>query len=110
MSGKPLTEFIANVPDEFMGFVQQCWDGLAEENARILASTKETFDKFKDLDRKAFALQIKDDPYKRVLFAMLDKKPGFDMIAKLLKPTISSKQSQQDPHGYGVVSMDTVSN
>lgn len=91
MSGKPLTEFIANVPDEFMGFVQQCWDDLADENAKILASTQETFAKLQDLDRKTFALKIKDDPYKRVLFAMLDKKPVFDMIAKLLKPTTTSK-------------------
>lgn len=75
MSGKPLEEFVTNVPDEFMGFVQHCWDDLADEATKILASTQETFAKLQHLDRRSFALQIKDDPYRRILFAMLDKKP-----------------------------------
>ena len=88
-TGKPLQDFIADVPDEFMGFVQECWDGFVQETSIIAAETQANFAELQGqaLDRKAFALKVKDDKHKKILFTLLDNKPVFDSIAKQIRPT-----------------------
>ena len=72
-----------------MGFVQKCWDGFVEEARKIAAETQVTFSELQlqALDRKAFALKVKDDRYKKILFSLLDNKPVFELIAKQIRPT-----------------------
>ena len=88
-TGKPIEELIADVPDEFMALVQNCWDGFVKEASQIAAETQHTFTELQvqALDRKAFALKVQDDKYKGILFAMLDNKPVFDLITKQIRPT-----------------------
>lgn len=88
-TGKPIEEFIADVPDEFMAFVQNCWDGFVKEAGKIAADTQHTYTELRvqALDRKAFALRVKDEKYKGILFALLDNKPVFDLITKQIRPT-----------------------
>lgn len=88
-TGKPIQDFIADVPDEFMGFVQKCWNSFVNDASKIAADTQHTFTELQvqALDRKTFALKVKDEKYKKILFAMLDNKPVFDLTAKQLRPT-----------------------
>lgn len=92
--GKSVEELIDGLPDEFHGFVR-------ETSARLIAEyeKREAEIQYKFIDhvmsgktthpqnnRKAFAELVKDDPDKKYMFALLDRKPIGSIIWQELKP------------------------
>jgi RNA ligase len=101
--GKDFADLLDRVPDEFYDWLQRVKADLQRQYDEIFQKCDRDFDEELSLTgfhlaeddggvgltpqfRKAFALRIKDHPYKDILFRMLDNKRYEDAIWKRLKP------------------------
>jgi RNA ligase len=93
LTGEPLEEFIAPLPDEFHGWVREVADGIsqacADEHERLAAEFAKTTEAMPEgwssadrAGRKDFALVAARHPDKWALFVLLD---GRDIGPELLK-------------------------
>lgn len=73
MSGQPITEQQATVPDEFLAWVDKVTSELTAAKDAIVAEAAAAFDSMpKGTDRKTFALEATKHPLRSVLFLILD--------------------------------------
>jgi RNA ligase len=97
VAGKTAAQIKAGLPDEFYGFVdrvvediQYAASGIVLAVSREMMALGETFgdeySKPQDVPRKDFANAIKDNPYKKYLFLMLDGKPIYPVALADSKP------------------------
>lgn len=88
VAGKTLGEIKDGLPDEFHKFVDDTYDKIVREATMILFDVAKEWLKVQHLeqDRKAFALAIKDNPYRKYLFLMLDGKDCYGVALASVKP------------------------
>jgi|JI9StandDraft_1071089.scaffolds.fasta_scaffold42962_2 RNA ligase len=86
-SGEDFLELLAEVPDEFYQVVKQTVGDLNDSFSEIEHEVIVEFGKVKHLtSKKDFALAIKSNPFKSILFRMYDNKDFDDIIWKMIKP------------------------
>jgi RNA ligase len=84
-----LNEFLDRVPDEFDNWVRMTVMELEAQFENIKFRSYIDFEYYKgetNGDKKEFALAIKDNEYRSILFAMWDGKSYEDTIWKMIKP------------------------
>lgn len=85
---KDVKEFLDIIPDEFHEQVKDWNKILLNDYFRIEKEVYSVFDNLPKFEtRKDFALSIKDNSYKSILFKLADKKEIHDDICKLIKPS-----------------------
>lgn len=103
MQGKPVSELLNDVPDEFFGKVREVEEEFKKRYAAIEADAVNLLNQAKahscdvaghTIDRKKFALFVYncEIPYKNVVFAMLDGKEYSAMIWKLVSINAESSR------------------
>lgn len=86
-SGEDFLELLTDVPDEFYQVVKQTVGDLNDSFSEIEHEVIAEFGKVKHLtSKKDFALAIKSNPLKSILFRMYDNKDFDDIIWKMIKP------------------------
>lgn len=84
---KEIKEYLDVVPDEFHEQIRFWYESIMSKYAEISFRIINKFFALPNFEhRKDFALAIKDDVDKALLFKLLDKKDIFDDICKLIKP------------------------
>lgn len=87
MNGGDPLDIIDTVPDEFYEQVKKVADSLTTEYAAIEMVAQSIVDRVSELpNRKEIALEIQNNPYKSIVFKMLDNKDYSEMIWKMLEP------------------------
>ena len=84
-----MDEFLDRVPDEFDNWVRMTVMELEAHFENIKFRSSIDFEYYKgesNGDKKQFALSIKDNEYRSILFSMWDGKPYDDTIWKMIKP------------------------
>ena len=84
-----MDEFLDRVPDEFDNWVRITVLELEANFENIKFRSSIDFEYYKgesNGDKKEFALAIKDNEYRSILFSMWDGKPYEDTIWKMIKP------------------------
>lgn len=86
--GGDFMELIDNVPDEFYNVVKTDVSDLNNEYETIKNTAISEFNRIKTIymDKKDFALAVKDHELKAILFKMWDDKVYADTIWKMIKP------------------------
>lgn len=99
MSGGTLQNYLASLPDEFLGDVRQWAAEIEAEVIRIRSVSNRTFDAAPKTTRKEFALwvqvNVKKDDW-AYMFAMLDSKPINPIIYKKLEKLPDRKAVELD--------------
>ena len=96
--GGNLDEFLDRVPDEFDNWVRLTMLELQSQFESIKFRSVTDFEYYKiqsNGDKKEFALLIKNNDYRSILFAMWDGKSYDDTIWKMIKP-VWSKPFRKD--------------
>jgi RNA ligase len=90
--GTDPVDILGTVPDEFLAWVQDVSHRLATEKDIWEMEVHYAFTLFASLrhDRKAFALAVKDSPYKSALFRLLDGKDIEEMAWKFVRPEVAT--------------------
>jgi len=84
---KDVKEYLDIVPDEFQRQIKDWYWKIMLNFSNIEIRVRNKFYQLPVFDtRKDFALAVKDDEDKAMLFKLLDKKDIFDDICKLIKP------------------------
>jgi len=84
---REIKEYLDIVPDEFHEQIRFWYESILLKYAEISLRARNKFCVLLNFEhRKDFALAIKDDIDKALLFKLLDKKDIFDDICKLIKP------------------------
>jgi len=90
VDGKTLDQIKARLPDEFYGFVDKTYESIMDNVSDIIRTVNGYMRRYEDggytNSRKDFALAIKDNPYKKYLFMMLDGKPVYPVALADSKP------------------------
>ena len=97
-TGGNLDEFLDRVPDEFDNWVRLTMLELQSQFESIKFRSVTDFEYYKiqsNGDKKEFALLIKNNDYRSILFAMWDGKSYDDTIWKMIKP-VWSKPFRKD--------------
>ena len=97
-TGGNLDEFLDRVPDEFDNWVRLTMLELQSQFESIKFRSVTDFEYYKiqsNGDKKEFALLIKNNDYRSILFAMWDGKSYDDTIWKMIKP-VWSKPFKKD--------------
>ena len=97
-TGGNLDEFLDRVPDEFDNWVRLTMLELQSQFESIKFRSVTDFEYYKiqsNGDKKEFALLIKNNDYRSILFAMWDGKSYYDTIWKMIKP-VWSKPFRKD--------------
>ncbi len=84
-----MNEFLERVPDEFDNWVRMTMMELEAHFENIKFRSSIDFEYYKgesNGDKKEFALAIKDNEYRSILFSMWDGKSYDDTIWKMIKP------------------------
>jgi RNA ligase len=84
-----MNEFLERVPDEFDNWVKMTMMELEAGFENIKFRSSIDFEYYKgesNGDKKEFALAIKDNEYRSILFSMWDGKSYDDIIWKMIKP------------------------
>jgi hypothetical protein len=88
-TGGNMNEFLDRVPDEFDNWVKMTMMELEAGFENIKFRSSIDFEYYKgesNGDKKEFALAIKDNEYRSILFSMWDGKSYEDTIWKMIKP------------------------
>lgn len=91
--GRPLSELLDRVPDEFYGWVERAAAELQDKYKSVLTQCLEDFTPFETRKESALYFQTKD--YPSVLFNLLDEKPVDSLIWKTIKPKYSKPFKQE---------------
>ncbi len=84
---RDVKEFLDIIPDEFHKQVKQWYWGIMLNFSNTEIRVRNKFYQLPEFEtRKDFALAIKDDSDKAMLFKLLDNKDIYDDICKLIKP------------------------
>ena len=97
-TGGNLDEFLDRVPDEFDNWVRLTMLELQSQFESIKFRSETDYEYYKiesNGDKKEFALLIKNNDYRSILFAMWDGKSYDDIIWKMIKP-VWSKPFRKD--------------
>jgi len=97
-TGGDMNEFLERVPDEFDNWVRLTMLELQSQFESIKFRSVTDFEYYKiqsNGDKKEFALLIKNNDYRSILFAMWDGKSYDDTIWKMIKP-VWSKPFKKD--------------
>ena len=90
VAGKTADQIKAGLPDEFYGFVDKTVHSIQEDAMTIVRAAQGYMRKYENEGwtnhRKDFALAVKDNPYKKYLFMMLDGKPIYPLALAASKP------------------------
>lgn len=97
-TGKDISEFVENVPDEWHEWLRQTWTDLKTKFDAAMDSATEAFKALKEFPtRKEFAQAIIDRPDKSILFALKDNRPIHELICNMIKPMATNSQMQAKP-------------
>lgn len=99
MTKQDIAQFLERVPDEFDNWVQLTMLSLRSQFDAIKMRCILDYSYYSDIakgDKKAFALLIKDERYKSILFSMFDNKQYDQAIWKLIKPKYSKPFKQDE--------------
>ena len=90
VAGKTVDQIKAGLPDEFYGFVDKTYKSIMDNVADIMRTVNGYMRRYEDEGytnhRKDFALAVKDNPYKKYLFLLLDGKPIYPVALADSKP------------------------
>jgi RNA ligase len=86
-TGRPLTELIDRVPDEFYSWVLATSDGMLQEYGRIQTAALQAFEARPDTDdRRTLAEYFQPHEHRAILFKMLDGRDHAPLIWRAIKP------------------------
>lgn len=86
-AGDKIGPLIERVPDEFHAWVQATAGNLCRTYERIEVAAVEAYRRVDALPtRKEQAMALQGDPYRGLVFSILDSKPYADSIWKMIKP------------------------
>jgi RNA ligase len=90
VAGKTIEQIKAGIPDEFYGFIDKVATEIQMNAAKIVRTVNGYMRRYEDHgltnSRKEFALMVKDNDYRKYLFAALDGKPIYPIALRDSKP------------------------
>jgi RNA ligase len=85
-NGDNMEDLLKDVPDEFYTKIKEYELVLKETYTKMETLCVNTFNKFKELERKEYAEEVKWNKYSSVLFSMYNGKDYSPIIWKIIKP------------------------
>jgi RNA ligase len=85
-NGDNMEDLLKDVPDEFYTKIKEYELELKKTYSKIETICVNTFNKFKELERKEYAEEVKWNKYSSVLFSMYNGKDYSPIIWKIIKP------------------------
>jgi RNA ligase len=85
-NGDNMEDLLKDVPDEFYSKIKEYELELKETYSKIETLCVNTFNKFRELERKEYAEEVKWNKYSSVLFSMYNGKDYSPIIWKIIKP------------------------